>query len=87
MKENLRTTKYANGDVVPNVTDGNQWSNLTACSCYSNDNQYQNIYGNLYNWFAVADQRNICPTGWHVPSDAEYTLLTDYLVGEGVAWR
>jgi uncharacterized protein (TIGR02145 family) len=81
MKENLRTTKYANGDVIPNVTDGNQWSNLTtgAWSCYSNDNQYQNIYGNLYNWFAVADQRNICPTGWHVPSDVEWTTLIDYL--------
>ncbi len=87
MKENLRTTKYANGDVIPNVTDGNQWSNLTtgAWSCYSNNNQIQNLFGNLYNWFAVADQRNICPTGWHVPSDVEWITLTDYLGGESVA--
>jgi uncharacterized protein (TIGR02145 family) len=87
MKENLRTTKYANGDVIPNVTDGNQWSNLTtgAWSCYSNNNQTQNLFGNLYNWFAVADQRNICPTGWHVPSDVEWITLTDYLGGGSVA--
>ena len=79
--ENLRTTTYANGDLIPNVTDGTQWSNLTtgAWVHYNNDNQYENPYGKLYNWYTVADPRNVCPTGWHVPTDAEYTLLTDYL--------
>jgi uncharacterized protein (TIGR02145 family) len=87
MAENLRTTSYANGDLIPNVTDGTQWSNLTtgAWAHYYNDNQYENPYGKLYNWYTVADPRNVCPTGWHVPTDAEYTLLTDYLGGEPVA--
>lgn len=87
MAENLRTTTYANGDLIPNVTAGTQWSNLTtgAWAHYNNDNQYENPYGKLYNWYTVADPRNVCPTGWHVPTDAEYTLLTDYLGGETVA--
>ena len=88
MAENLRTTTYANGELIPNVTtDGTQWSNLTtgAWAHYNNDNQYENPYGKLYNWYTVADPRNVCPTGWHVPTDEEYTLLTDYLGGEPVA--
>ncbi len=87
MAENLRTTTYANGDPIPNVTDYTQWSNLTtgAWSHYNNDSLYENPYGKLYNWYAVDDSRNVCPTGWHVPTDAEYTLLTDYLGGVTVA--
>jgi uncharacterized protein (TIGR02145 family) len=87
MSENLRTTTYANGDPIPNVTDNTQWLNLTtgAWSHYNNDSQYENPYGKLYNWYTVSDPRNVCPTGWHVPTDAEYTLLTDYLGGEPVA--
>ena len=87
MAENLRTTTYANGDPIPNVTDNTQWSSLTtgAWAHYNNDNQYENPYGKLYNWYTVADTRNVCPTGWHVPTDAEYTLLTDYLGGEPIA--
>jgi hypothetical protein len=73
MAENLRTTTYANGDPIPNVTDNTQWQNLTtgAWAHYNNDSQYENPYGKLYNWYAVDDSRNVCPTGWHVPSDAE----------------
>jgi uncharacterized protein (TIGR02145 family) len=87
MAENLRTTAYANGDPIPNITNNTQWLNLTtgAWSHYNNDSQYENPYGKLYNWYTVADARNVCPTGWHVPTDAEYTLLTDYLGGEPVA--
>ena len=87
MAENLRTTVYANGDPIPNITDYQQWPNLTtgAWSHYNNDSQYENPYGKLYNWYTVADARNVCPTGWHVPTDAEYTLLTDYLGGVPVA--
>ena len=87
MAENLRTTTYANGDPIPNVTYNTQWQNLTtgAWAHYNNDSQYENPYGKLYNWYTVADPRNVCPTGWHVPTDAEYTLLTDYLGGEPVA--
>ena len=87
MAENLRTTSYANGDSIPNVTDANQWENLTtgAWAHYNNDSQYENPYGKLYNWYTVNDSRNVCPTGWHVPSDAEWTVLSDYLGGESVA--
>jgi uncharacterized protein (TIGR02145 family) len=87
MGENLRTTIYANGDPIPNVIDDLQWNNLTtsAWAHYNNDNQYENPYGKIYNWYTVADPRNVCPTGWHVPSNADWTVLTDYLGGESVA--
>ena len=52
---------------------------------YNNNNQYENPYGKLYNWFTVNDSRNLCPTDWHVPSDTEWTVLSDYLGGESVA--
>ncbi len=86
MAENLRTTTYANGDPIPNVT-GAEWENLTtgAWVHHNNDSQYENPYGKLYNFYTVDDPRNVCPTGWHVPTDAEYTLLNDYLGGETVA--
>jgi uncharacterized protein (TIGR02145 family) len=81
MAENLRTTTYANGDQIPNVTDPTQWSNLTtgAWCHYNNDSQYENPYGKLYNWYAVSDSRNVCPTGWHVPTDADWSILINYL--------
>ena len=87
MAENLKTTIYRNGDEISNVTDGAQWIGLTAgawCS-YNNDSQYDCPYGKLYNWYAVADSRNVCPTGWHVPSDGEWTILTNALGGVAVA--
>jgi uncharacterized protein (TIGR02145 family) len=87
MVENLRTTKYSNGDPIPNVTDSTAWSNLiTGAYCnYNNDVNFSTIHGSLYNWYAVNDSRNIAPTGWHVPSDAEWTTLTTYLGGVSVA--
>ena len=87
MAENLRTTSYANGDPIPNVTDNTQWQGGApgAWVHYNNDSQYENPYGKLYNWYTVADPRNVCPTGWHVPSDAEWTVLSDYLGGQVVA--
>jgi uncharacterized protein (TIGR02145 family) len=87
MAENLRTSTYANGDPIPNVTDNTQWGNLTsgAWAHYNNDSQYENPYGKLYNGYTVVDPRNVCPTDWHVPDDLEYSLLTDYLGGQGVA--
>lgn len=86
MAENLRTTCYANGDLIPNVTDANQWDNLTtgAWAHFQNDSQYENPFGKLYNWYAVTEPRNVCPTGWHVPTDAEWSLLRNYLGGESV---
>jgi uncharacterized protein (TIGR02145 family) len=81
MAENLRTTVYANGDPIPNTVDGNLWSNLTtgAWAHYQNNSSYENPYGKLYNWYTVDDSRNVCPTGWHVPSDDEWSSFVNYL--------
>jgi uncharacterized protein (TIGR02145 family) len=83
MSENLRTKRYANGDTIPNITDETQWSNLTmgAWAHYNNDSQYENPFGKLYNWFAVSDNRNVCPSGWHASTDSELTFLINYLGG------
>jgi uncharacterized protein (TIGR02145 family) len=85
--ENLKTTKYRNGELIPNVTDNTLWKNLVtgAYSNYDNDNKKENIYGRLYNWYAVNDTRNLAPLGWHVPSDTEWTTLYSFLGGEDVA--
>jgi uncharacterized protein (TIGR02145 family) len=87
MAENLKVTHYRNGDVIPNVTDNTQWRNLSsgACCYYNNDADNTLIYGSLYNWYAVTDERNIAPKGWHVPSDEEWQTLVDYLGGDAVA--
>ena len=81
MAENLNTTKYANGDPIPNVIVGAQWTSLTtgAWVHYNHDSQYKNPYGKLYNWYTVADPRNVCPTGWRVPSENEWSNLINYL--------
>jgi len=87
MAENLRVTHYRNGDPIPNITDNGQWSAATSGAYCSYDNSSSNAstYGLLYNFYAVADARNLCPTGWHVPTDAEWTTLIDYLGGTSVA--
>jgi uncharacterized protein (TIGR02145 family) len=87
MAENLRTTNYRNGDPIPTGLDDATWSTTTAgaYAIYSNDNANDVIYGKLYNWYAVADSRDVCPIGWHLPTDGEWTTLTDYLGGEAVA--
>jgi uncharacterized protein (TIGR02145 family) len=81
MAENLRTNSYANGDPIANISDAIQWSTLTtgAWVHYNNASQYENPYGKLYNWYAVVDARNVCPTGWHVPSDIEWSTFINYL--------
>jgi uncharacterized protein (TIGR02145 family) len=81
MVENLKTTKYRNGDAIPNVTDGTAWSKLTtgAYCNYNNVITNGNKYGKLYNWFAVNDSRNIAPHGWHVPSETEWEMLYEYV--------
>ena len=88
MKENLRTTKYADGT---SISQGSSISNPTAYWYYpDNDASNKTTYGLLYNWKAVmrnsssssanpSGVQGVCPTGWHVPSDAEFTQLTDYV--------
>jgi uncharacterized protein (TIGR02145 family) len=86
MAENLKTTKYKNGTAIPLVTDATVWGNLTTSGYCWYDNNIDNkvVYGALYNWYTV-NTSNLCPTGWHVPTDAEWEILTDYLGGIGVA--
>jgi uncharacterized protein (TIGR02145 family) len=88
MAENLKATKYTNGNDIDypgsNVDD---WNNNTsgAYAWYNNDKvTNKNIYGALYNWYAV-NSGNICPTGWHVPISEEWITLRDYLGGSGIA--
>lgn len=87
MAENLRTTHYRNGEAIPNVTNTAAWEALTtgAWCWYNNDQATYAKYGPLYNWFTVNDSCGLCPQGWHVPTDAEWTALTTYLGGTGVA--
>jgi len=88
MAENLKVTHYRNGDAIPHVTDNGTWTGLStgAYSAYNNDNGYISTYGLLYNWFAVVDSRNIAPTGWHVPTDADWAALENYLIVSGYNW-
>ena len=86
MAENLKTTKYNDGANIPNVTDNATWGSLTtpAYCWYENNIAYKTLFGAKYNWFVV-ETGKICPSGWHIPSDGEWTVLTDYLGGENVA--
>ena len=88
MAENLKTTKYRNGDPIANVKENATWAALTsgAYCWYKNDSVVnKSLYGALYNWYAVSDSRKIAPTGWHVPTTAEVTTLVTFLGGEGAA--
>jgi uncharacterized protein (TIGR02145 family) len=88
MTENLKTTTYANGD---SIKDGIDIGNLSLEEipkywfAYDNDKNNIPIYGNLYTWYAINDERNICPSGWHIPSISEWSLLIDHLGGEFIA--
>lgn len=86
MAENLKTTKYSNGDPITTTTlniSGEaapkyQWA-------YGDDVSNVSIYGRLYTWYTIADSRKVCPTGWHVPSDEEWESLKIYLGGENLS--
>jgi uncharacterized protein (TIGR02145 family) len=87
MTTNLKTTKYNDGTTIPIVTDNTAWINLsTPGYCWYNNNEatYKNIYGALYNWYTV-NTGKLCPIGWHVPSDWEWSVLGYALGGESVA--
>ena len=96
--ENLRNEHYANGDAIPGELSDGDWSSTTSgamtvygegtSTVYSgSDDEVSNLadYGRLYNWYAVDDARGLCPSGWHVPTDQEYTTLIDVLGGTSVA--
>lgn len=82
MVENLKTKRYRNGNQIPNVSSVNQWTTLTtgAFCYYNNDLNNAQTYGNLYNWYAVNDSRNIAPEGWHVATDDDWNTLVTYWI-------
>lgn len=95
MAENLRTTSYADGTPIPLVTDNTAWATLgdnnidKGYSWYDNDISNRSNYGALYTWAAasngsvIENTQGICPTGWHLPSDAEWTTLENYISNDG----
>ncbi len=87
MTKNLNVARYRNGDPIPQVTNPKQWANLTTGAwCYYQNNSANGIvYGKLYNWYAVNDPRGLAPQGYHLPSEAEWTVLTDFLGGIFIA--
>ena len=87
MAENLKTTKYNDGTPIPLVTNGTDWSNLTTpgfCWYLNKPDVYKETYGALYNWYTV-NTGKLSPTGWHIPTEAEWATLTDYLGGDDFA--
>jgi uncharacterized protein (TIGR02145 family) len=84
MAENLKTTKYRNGELIPKVVENSEWESITtgAYCNYDNQKSFVNTYGRLYNWFAITDSRNLAPAGWHVATDTDWTTLINYLGGE-----
>jgi uncharacterized protein (TIGR02145 family) len=81
MAENLRTAFYANGDSIPNITDNTAWMASTSGAwCYYNNSiNSGQVYGKLYKWYATVDPRNLCPAGWHVPSDSEWNTMIGFI--------
>ncbi len=81
MVENLKTTKFRNGDPIPYWTK----TTLRGYCWYNDDANYKSTYGAIYNYYTTMDNRSICPSGWHIPNDAEWTTLINFLGGENVA--
>lgn len=87
MAENLKTTTYNDGTAIQNVTDAAVWSNTTSGAYGWHDNNeasYREPYGALFNWYAV-ETAKLCPVGWHVPTDADWTVLINFLGGTEIA--
>jgi uncharacterized protein (TIGR02145 family) len=89
MKENLKVTHYSEGGLINTTTpvtlDISKDSMPKYQWAYNGDAKNIAVYGRLYTWYAVTDSQKICPIGWHVPTDAEWTTLTTYLGGQRTA--
>jgi uncharacterized protein (TIGR02145 family) len=87
MVENLKVTRFRNGDAIPKVIDNAEWDGLSSGAYCEYDNDISNVatYGRLYNWYAVNDSRDTAPIGWHVPTNEEWETLGTYLGGNSVA--
>ena len=85
MVENLKTTKYNDNTDIPYVPDNTEWGNLTTpgyCWLNNDESTYKNPYGAMYNWYTVETEK-LCPTGWHVPSNDDWTELEIFLQNNG----
>ncbi len=87
MAENLKVSRYRNGDSIPRLKSDKEWKNSKegGWCYYENDSANNNAYGKLYNWNAMNDRRGLCPEGWHVPARDEFQKLIDYSGGNAVA--
>ena len=76
-RENLRSENYENGDAIPSSLSDNEWINtVSGASAVYDENDYNlEVYGRLYNWYAVDDSRGLCPSGWHVPTDGDWMTM------------
>lgn len=88
-RRNLNVSTYRNGDVIPYVADNTKWANLTTGAwCYiSNDPELGKIYGKMYNWYAVSDPRGLAPTGWRIPTYAEWYYQISQTLGTNAGGR
>jgi len=87
MASNLSTSRYRNGAYIPYILNSNQWASTKtpALSFYNHDNNFETNYGKQYNWYAVTDAQGLCPIGWHIPTNNEWTILSDFLGGLNLA--
>lgn len=85
LSQNLNVSKYKNGDLIPEVQDPTQWTNLTTGAwCYAyNDSANGIVYGKLYNWYAINDPRGLAPEGWRIPTKDDWSSLKLFLAGDG----
>lgn len=84
MAENLKVTRYRNGTEIDYPGENNDlWylNNGGAYAWYNNNIEWKNIYGGLYNYYAVVNQNGLCPEGWHLPSGEEWNQLIQYIGG------
>ena len=88
--KNLEVSTFRNGEAIPEAKSKDEWEKASnnkqpAWCYYNNDSKNGKVYGKLYNWYAVNDPRGLAPKGYHIPSDAEWRVLIDFLGGEGKA--
>ena len=81
MAENLKVTHYSDGSEIPTGYSNSEWGwlDMGAYAVYDDDPVNADVYGNLYNWYTVDDDRGVCPDGWHIPSDEEFMELEMFL--------
>ena len=87
MTSNLSTSRFRNGVYIPYILNSTQWATTKspALSFYNHDNNFESNYGKQYNWYAVADPQGLCPVGWHIPTNSDWTILSDNLGGLNLA--